>query len=123
MRLSPETSTAGPVIRAYAPGRITVNEEVVTTSVVLTRERILHDWPPAGFEDLSAPLIDALADLEPEVVLLGTGATLRFPDARVLAGLYHRGIGFEVMGTAAACRTFNLLSGEGRRVVAALLMI
>ncbi len=123
MRLSPETSTAGPVIRAYAPGRITVNEEVVTTSVVLTRERILHDWPPACFEDLSAPLIDALADLEPEVVLLGTGATLRFPDARIRAGLYHRGIGFEVMGTAAACRTFNLLSGEGRRVVAALLMI
>ena len=123
MRLSPETNTAGPVIRAYAPGRITVNEEVITTSVVLTRERILHDWPPACFEDLSAPLIDALADLDPEVVLLGTGATLHFPDARILAGLYHKRIGFEVMDTAAACRTFNILSGEGRRVVAALLMI
>ncbi len=123
MRFSPETSIAGPLIRAYAPGRITLDKEVVTTSVVLTRERILHDWPPARFEDLSAPIIDALADLDPEVVLLGTGATLRFPDPRILAGLYRKGIGFEVMDTAAACRTFNILSGEGRRVVAALLMI
>lgn len=123
MRLSLEAGPAGHVIRAYAPGQVTIDKEVITASVVVTPEHIVPDWPPQRFADLSAPIIDALVEHDPEIVLLGTGATLRFPAPGVVAGLYRRRIGVEVMDTAAACRTFNILSAEGRRVVAALLMI
>ena len=68
-------------------------------------------------------LLWLLVGHKPEVVLLGTGARLRFPPAAVLAPLTRAGIGVEVMDTAAACRTYNILAGDGRRVVAALLMI
>jgi uncharacterized protein len=75
-----------------------------------------------SIEELAAPHIERLAALAPEIVLLGTGERHRFPPARVLAQIYAQGIGIEIMDTYAACRTFNILAGEGRRVLAALIV-
>lgn len=109
-------------IRAYAPGRVTIGEETVTRSVVVLPDRLLPDWPPRRPEELTRERLLALAELEVEVLLIGTGERLRFPDPRALAELTARGVGVEVMDTPAACRTFNILATEGRRVAAALII-
>lgn len=111
------------VVRGYGPGQVTINEAVYRCSIVVTRERVITDsWPPI-FNGLTAKHVEGLTALEPEVVILGTGKRLRFPAAHLMRPLVDAQIGFEVMDTGAACRTYNVLVSEGRRVVAALLMI
>lgn len=85
-------------------------------------DRITEDWKVQNIEALDRHNIEALAALEPELVLLGTGDVLRFPDPRLLVNLTHAGIGAEVMDTRAACRTYNILAEEGRNVAAALII-
>ena len=123
MKIQLESGTGRHLIRAYAPGKITVNETVYTASVVLAPEEIRSDWKPQRFDELASDHFEAIATLRPEVVILGTGARLRFPVPACLAPFSRAGIGVEVMDTAAACRTYNILAGDGRKVVAALLMI
>ena len=91
-------------------------------NVLVTPERIVTGWTPGGFDTLSEADFAALVELKPEVVLLGTGASLRFPHPRLTRALTDAGIGVEVMDTPAACRTFNILAAEGRRVVAAVIL-
>ena len=110
-------------IPRYAPGRINVNDTVYEASVIVLPDRVIADWPPQRFADLQPAHFTLLRELQPEVVLLGTGARLQFPAPRLARCLYESGVGLEVMDTGAACRTYNVLVGEGRRVVAALLMI
>ena len=109
-------------IRAYEPGRILVNERAIDRHVVVTPDRLIPDWAPS-LGELHPSHLEALRELEPEILLLGTGARQRFPAPECLAVFLQQGIGVEVMDTAAACRTYNILLGEGRRVVAALFMI
>jgi uncharacterized protein len=123
MKIQLETATGQYRVRSYGPGSVTVNEAIYTTSLVLTPERVLANWPPAAFADLAAAHFEAIVPLRPEVLLLGTGARLRFPPPACLAPLARAGIGVEVMDTGAACRTYNILLADGRRVAAALLMI
>jgi len=123
MKIQLENSAAQHLVRAYAPGKITVNETVYTSSLILMPEQVLPDWTPQLFQDLAAEHFEGIAERKPEVVILGTGARLRFPAPACLAPLSRAGIGVEVMDTAAACRTYNILAADGRRVVAALLMI
>lgn len=123
MKIHLETGMGQNLIRAYAPGRIIINEEVYTTSLIVTPHQAVAAWPPAGFADLSAGHFAMIAPLQPEVVILGTGARLRFPAPSLTRSLVEAGIGLEVMDTGAACRTYNFLMSDGRRVAAALLMI
>ena len=91
-------------------------------SLVVMPDRIADDWKVPHLEAMVQDHIDALAALNPELVLLGTGDVLRFPDPRLLANLMRAGIGTEVMDTRAACRTYNILAEEGRNIAAALIM-
>ena len=111
------------VIRSYQAGKLTINDTVYERSVIIMPERLIDDWQPQSFEELTTEYVLELARLEPEILLLGTGATLRFPPAESTGRLGEQGIGIEIMDTAAACRTYNILVSEERRVVAALLMI
>ncbi len=113
----------GNVISAYGDGRVIVKNEVVDSNIVITPEMIDRDRAPAGFDALDAEYFTTLLELNPEIVLIGTGAHLRFPDPGSTVCLLERGIGVEIMDTAAACRTFNILLSEDRRVIASLLMI
>jgi uncharacterized protein len=115
-------SLAGNTIRAYAAGQVTINDEIISRSVIVTPDRIIHDWLPASFEELELRHFTRLDELQPEIIVLGTGVRLRFPGAEFTAGFLSRGIGVEIMDTNAACRTYNILLSEGRRVVAALLI-
>ncbi|NIR58292.1 MAG: Xcc1710-like domain-containing protein [Gammaproteobacteria bacterium] len=124
MKLSFDLDTGRNFIRGYAEGRITVNQDtVVEGSVVVMPDRLVTDWPPETFDALAAEHFEALLELEPEVVLLGTGERQRFPHPTLTRALVERGIGIEVMDTPAACRTYNILMSEERRVAAALIMI
>ena len=91
-------------------------------NILVTPDRIVTGWAPGGFAGLTEADFAALAALQPEVALLGTGATLRFPHPRLTRPLVDAGIGLEVMDTPALCRTFNILAAEGRKVAAAVLV-
>ncbi|MFN2309794.1 MAG: Mth938-like domain-containing protein [Gammaproteobacteria bacterium] len=123
MRFAEDATTGRFLIRAYGPGQITVNDEVLTRSLIISVERLIRDWAPQGFEELTAEHLRAATALDPEILLLGTGARQRLLHPRLIADLQGQGIGVEVMDTASACRTYNILAGESRRVSAALLMI
>ena len=123
MRISLDATDASYVIRAYGEGAITVNERVVRRSAIVMPERFVPDWPPQHFDELHEHHFEQLAELAPEIVILGTGNRQRFPHPALTRPLMDRGIGVEIMDTAAACRTYNIIMAEGRRIAAALLMI
>lgn len=123
MRLELDSGGASFAIRAYRPGEIVVNDEVLRNSFIITPEQLIRDWPPQRWQELEAHHFTPLVALAPEVVLLGTGSALHFPDVELGLPFMRRNIGFEVMDTGAACRSYAILMSEGRRVAAALLMI
>ena len=110
------------VIRRYEDGRITINDRTFQHSLIVTPEDIVDDWGPETVDELTAEDLDSLTQLEVEVVILGTGVRQVFPDPRVLEPLMTASLGFEVMDSGAAARTFNILAAEGRKVAAAILM-
>ena len=110
-------------IGGYGPGQVIINQQVYRRSLLVAPNRPVADWPPQTFSDLADAHFDRLRELGPEVVILGTGARLQFPRPAVTRALIQANIGLEVMDTGAACRTYNILMQDGRRVVAALLMI
>lgn len=112
-------------ITAQGEGWVSVNGERHTGSLVLSASRGLRAWPCQRFEDLAADHFESLLDTPdtpPELVVFGSGRRLRFVSPAMLRPLIERGIGVETMDTAAACRTYNILAGEGRRVTAAILL-
>jgi uncharacterized protein len=106
----------------YGAGYVEVNRTRHHASLVVNGERVVTDWPVTSVEGLGADHMAAIVELRPEIVLLGTGAAFRFPEPALLAPLYKAGIGVEVMDTPAACRTYNILLGEGRNVLAAVIV-
>jgi uncharacterized protein len=107
-------------ITGYGEGYVLVNGERHSASIVVLPER-LEQWAVTGFDALSSEDFSFLKDLGAEIVLLGTGARQRFPHPRLTAELAKAGIGVEVMDLQAACRTYNILVAEERKVAAALL--
>ena len=118
MHMSEERDADGLAITAYGPGFVRIDQTRHETALALLADRLLPT-PPA--DPLDPAYLEGLLAHEPEVVLLGTGPRLRFPHPRVMAVFQGRGIGCEVMDSGAACRTFNILRGEGRRVLAVIL--
>jgi uncharacterized protein len=115
---------AGPgtynTITAYGEDYVQVNDQRYQSSLVVLAEKVL-DWPVEGFDRLSEESFSLLKNEKPEIVLLGTGLKQRFPHPRLTAVLAQAGIGVEVMDLKAACRTYNVLVAEERKVAAALL--
>ena len=107
-------------ITGYGEDYVMVNGERRDSSVVVLPDRI-EQWPVKGFEHLTAEDFTFLQQLQAEIVLLGTGTRQRFPHPRLTAALAQAGIGLEVMDVQAACRTYNILVAEERKVAAALL--
>lgn len=123
MKLSLDKGTGSYLIRAYGPGRITINETEYTRDLIVLPEALIPDWDSVPVAELTTDHFTALDEYEPEIILLGTGREQRLPQTRLIAQFSRRGIGLEAMDTAAACRTYNVLMSEDRRVAAALMMI
>jgi uncharacterized protein len=109
-------------VRRCAADHVVVVDRTLTASFLLAVDRIVELWPASDASKLGAAEAEPLLALAPEVVLLGTGTRQAFPPAAFTAAFLTRGIGVEPMDNAAAARTFNVLSAEGRRVVAAFLL-
>ena len=123
MQLSQERPDYNWVLRGADGQRARVNERMLERSFALAPDRLIEDWAaPATAAALEPAHLDALLALAPELLVLGTGQRQVFPSPAVMAACLTRGIGIEVMDNAAAARTYNVLAGEGRKVVVALLL-
>ena len=109
-------------VRRCGAGTITVGDRELARSFILSHDALVEDWSVSDVMTLGEADLEPILRLEPEVVLLGSGSTLRFPSQQSRAAFLTRGIGLEVMDNAAAARTFNVLAAEGRKVVAAFIL-
>ena len=121
MKIQPDIITAQS-ISAYGPGWIGIGKEKVTSSIVIGSRGERFDWDCKRFEDLGAAHFAQLAALDAELIIFGSGNLIRFPPASWIKPLIEKQTGVETMDTQAACRTYNVLAGEGRVVIAALLL-
>lgn len=121
MKLQPDKTTVQS-ITAHGPGWVGIQADRIEHSVVIGSRGQRLAWNCARFEDLSAEHFAQLAEQGSEVVIFGSGQTLRFPKPAWLRPLIEKRIGVETMDTAAACRTYNILAQEGRDVIVALLL-
>lgn len=116
------THTAGHyLVTGYGPSWVEINQARHESSLILT-PTLITPWAAISIEALAAEHFSPIVELAPEVLLLGTGNRQRFPPTALLRPLIEAGIGFEVMDTAAACRTYNILMADGRKVAAALII-
>ena len=122
MKLQPAAPSAHNLFTGYGPGYVAINRVRHEKHIVVTAERVT-EWNISGFETLGVAQFEPLLALKPEIVILGTGATLRFPGPEVTRLAAAAGIGLEVMDSKAACRTYNILIAEGRKVLAAILVV
>ena len=121
MKLHPDQNSALNTVTAYGSGFFEINRVRHEGPLLLMPEGEVRRWQVESYEALSAADLEALLALGAEVILLGTGTRHRTPSPRLTAALARAGIGVEAMDSSAACRTYNILMGEGRRVLAALL--
>jgi uncharacterized protein len=122
LKLHPDTRSNQHVVTAYDTGRVSVNGRVLTRSLLLMADHLDEQWGPASYDALAPDHLIQLVTYSCDVLLLGTGNRQRFPAPAMLRPLIEAGRGFEVMDTAAACRTYNILVAEGRIVLAALII-
>ena len=122
MKLHRNEAVGKNAITGYGEGYVMVNRVRHQRTLVVLPDRLVTDWAATTFGALNADHLAALLPLDAEIILLGTGATLRFPRAEIMAPLIRAGVGYEVMDIQAACRTYNILVSEERKVAAALLL-
>ncbi len=123
MKFTQDNTGDGNIIQHYTKGQIVINGKIYKHSLIVTPSTIIDTWTPTDFSSLTANDLSILTDLAPEIVILGTGEVQRFPAHALSQQLIAQNVGVESMGTAAACRTYNILMAEGRNVAAALFMI
>lgn len=122
MKLHQDSQGTLNTVTGYGPDYVEVNLQRHTGSIIVLPDSPVLEWPVASFDALNPELFDMLLAPAPEVVVFGSGERLRFPHPRLTAALAARRIGVETMDFKAACRTYNILMAEGRKVAAALLI-
>jgi uncharacterized protein len=122
MKLTLEGSSNINVIRSYSAQEIRIGEHSIHSSCIVTADTLIATWPPGSIEELQLNHLEPIFELRPELVLFGTGARQRFAPAEIRSALAARRIGVEAMDLGAACRTFNILVQEDRRVVGVLFL-
>ena len=122
MQFTQQSPEGANLIRRYGADFIVIGEEEIRASCIVTAATLTRDWAPRGVEELTPEHLEALFGLAPEVVVLSTGTSQKFPRAALRAEFATRRIGLEIMEIGAACRTYNVLVGEERKVVGAILL-
>lgn len=121
MKFSEEVNPNTLAIKAYRNGEIVINETTYAHPILIQGNTV-STWEINDFDSITADALEELASTKPEVILIGTGSQTRTPSRDMLNLMHTRGIGIEIMNTESACRTFNLLANDERRLVAALLV-
>jgi uncharacterized protein len=122
MKLHASNTKQYQTVTGYFPGGVEINAQPFDHSLLVLPETEPRPWPVASFEQLTAEHFEQLLAEQPDVVILGTGERQRFVHPRLSAPLTSRQIGVECMDTNAACRTYNILMGEGRKALLALII-
>ena len=122
MKLHSSSTQQYQTVTGYFDGGVEINAKPYDFSLTVMPEQPPQAWPVASFDDLTAAHFEAIAAGTPDVVILGTGARQRFIHPRLIASLSGQRIGVECMDNQAACRTYNILMGEGRKVTLALIL-
>jgi uncharacterized protein len=122
LKLHVANTGANNAFTGYGPEHVAINGTRYTQSLIVTPGRIINDWCVGAFAALTAQDLTPVLALHPAVFILGTGPKLRFPSAEILRPLAQAQIGWEIMDTPAACRTYNILMQEGRNVACAILL-
>ncbi|MEM9057422.1 MAG: MTH938/NDUFAF3 family protein [Pseudomonadota bacterium] len=120
MQLTLESPHGANTVAAVERDRLKVAGQWLTGNLIISADSVHSDWPARSAATLQWEHVAPMVAMEPEIILIGSGATLSFAPPAVAAAVLGRGIGFEVMDTAAACRTFNILVAEQRRAVAGI---
>ena len=122
MKLQSDPHSGANTITGYGDGYVEINQTPYAHAVLLSSDGAISEWPVQSFEGLNAAHFAQMVDLKPELILIGTGNKQRFPQPELLKSLILAKIGFEIMDSQAACRTYNILVGEGRQVLLALIV-
>lgn len=122
MKLQSDPHSGANTITGYGDGYIEINKIPYSHAVLLSSDGEILEWSVGSFEELSPTDFAKMASLKPELIIIGTGKRQRFPKPELLKTLIEAKLGFEVMDSQAACRTYNILVGEGRQVLLALIV-
>jgi uncharacterized protein len=122
LKLQSDPHSGANTITGYGDGYVEINKAPYGHSVLLRSDGDISEWQAQTFDDLGPSHFAQMVDLKPELILIGTGSRQRFPKPELLKSLIEAKIGFEIMDSQAACRTYNILVGEGRQVLLALIV-
>ena len=122
MKLQSDPHSGANTITGYGDGYVEINQAPYAHAVLLSSDGAISAWPVESFNNLEASHFAQMVELKPELILIGTGSKQRFPKPELLKSLILAKIGFEIMDSQAACRTYNILVGEGRQVLLALIV-
>ena len=122
MKLQSDPHSGANTITGYGDGYVEINRTPYGHAVLLSSDGEILEWAVKSFDELSAGDFSQMVTLKPELILIGTGTRQRFPRPELLKTLIEAKIGFEIMDSQAACRTYNILVGEGRQVLLALIV-
>lgn len=122
MKLQSDPHSGANTITGYGDGYVEINQIPYAHAVLLSSDGAISAWPVELFNNLEASHFAQMVELKPELILIGTGSKQRFPKPELLKSLILAKIGFEIMDSQAACRTYNILVGEGRQVLLALIV-
>lgn len=121
MSLTQDIDDSNYIITGYQPGCVLINHESYSQSLIICPDKLVTPWEVTHIDQLNKTTLTEVFDLKPEVVLLGTGEQLLLPNPKILALFSDYKIGLETMSTNAACRTYGILTSEGRRTAAAII--
>jgi len=122
MKFAEDNQDEGYVITAYDSTNIVINGKSFTQSLIIAGDQMNDSWGVDSISTLTNEHVDTILSFNPELILIGTGSKLTFPAVEAYAPIISAGIGVDFMDTGAACRTYNILMGEGRGVVAGLIL-
>ena len=122
MKLQSDPHSGANTITGYGDGYVEINKIPYAHGVLLSSDGAISNWSAKTFDALEASHFAQMVDLKPELILIGTGSRQHFPKPALLKPLIEAKIGFEIMDSQAACRTYNILVGEGRQVLLALIV-
>jgi len=122
VKLQSDPHSGANTITGYGDGYIEINKIPYSHAVLLSSDGEILEWAVKSFEELSSSDFTQMASLKPELIIIGTGKRQRFPKPELLKTLIEAKLGFEIMDSQAACRTYNILVGEGRQVLLALIV-
>lgn len=122
IKLESENQLPGYQFHSVFENSVRIGPDYYRNSLIITPETIIPNWPPTVPEHLTVEDLEMIIALQPELILVGTGSVLKFPPPFVLEGIANAGLGIDFMDSRAACRTYNVLFADGRRVAAGVML-